>query len=117
RQIALLEERLQVKLFIRHNRSVALTSAGTFLLNEARAILHRAGEAATRTQLAANGEQGTLVIGFTSTASFELLPQLVSRHHRNYPGVSFVFNELLIEEQLRMLDEGALDVALVRPPV
>ncbi len=117
RQIALLEDRLEVKLFIRHNRSVSLTPAGTFLLHEARAILHRAGEAAAKTQLAARGEQGTLVIGFTSSAAFELVPRLVQRHHEQYPGVSFVFKELLIEEQLRMLHEAALDVALVRPPV
>ncbi|MBV7481714.1 LysR family transcriptional regulator [Bordetella sp. BOR01] len=117
RQISLLEERLNVRLLVRSNRSVSLTPAGTFLLQEARAILHRAGEAAAKTQLAARGEQGTLVIGFTSTAAFDLVPRLVQRHHEQYPGVSFVFKELLIEEQLHMLGEAALDVALVRPPV
>jgi len=117
RQIALLEERMQVNLFIRHNRAVSLTPAGTFLLHEARAILQRAKEVVAQTQLAACGEQGTLVIGFTSSASFELLPRLVQHHRQKYPGVNFVFKELLIEEQLRMLDEAALDVALVRPPV
>lgn len=117
RQISLLEERMQVTLFVRHNRSVSLTPAGTFLLHEARAILQRAKDAVAQTQLAAGGEQGTLVIGFTSSASFELLPRLVQRHRQNYPDVNFVFKELLIEEQFRMLDDAALDVALVRPPV
>lgn len=117
RQIALLEERMEVSLFIRQNRSISLTSAGTFLLHEARAILQRAAAAVGQTQLAACGEQGTLVIGFTSSASFELLPRLVRHHRQAYPGVNFVFKELLIDEQFRMLDEGALDVALVRPPV
>src|SRR5690606_13729502 len=63
RQIALLEQRLGVQLLVRSNRSVSLTPAGVFLLHEARAILHRASEAASKTQLAARGEQGTLVIG------------------------------------------------------
>mgnify|MGYP001035879776 CR=1 len=117
RQIALLEQRLGVQLLVRSNRSVSLTPAGVFLLHEARAILHRASEAASKTQLAARGEQGTLVIGFTSTAAFDLVPRLVQAHHERYPGVSFVFKELLIEEQLHMLGEAELDVALVRPPV
>lgn len=117
RQISLLEERLEVKLFMRHNRSVALTPAGTYLLHEARSILERAEHAAINTQLAAQGKKGTLVIGFTSSASFDLVPRLVQQHNQKYPGVNFVFKELLIEEQLRMLREAALDVALVRPPI
>ncbi|WP_158215269.1 LysR family transcriptional regulator [Candidimonas nitroreducens] len=117
RQVALLEDRLAVKLLIRENRVVSLTPAGKFLLDEARVILHRANEIATNTQLASRGEQGTIVIGFISTAAYELIPRLVQQHRERYPGVNFIFKELLIEQQLHMLSEAALGVALVRPPV
>lgn len=117
RQIALLEDRMGVRLFERDRRSVKLTSAGRYFVQEARAILQRAEDAAMQTRLAAEGELGTLTIGFTQAASYELLPRLIGLHHARFSAVSFVFKELLIEEQLRLLEDGSLDVGMVRPPV
>ena len=67
RQIALLEERLSVKLFDRDRRSVRITPAGRFFEHEARAILKRAEDSAIETRLAAEGVLGTLSIGFTAS--------------------------------------------------
>lgn len=117
RQVALLEERLGVRLFDRDRRSVRITPAGRYFLPEARELLRRAEDAAAETRLAAAGVLGTLAVGFTATASYDLLPRLVGLHHARYPGVGFVFKELLIEEQLRLLGAGSLDVAIARPPV
>ncbi|NLD53433.1 MAG: LysR family transcriptional regulator [Burkholderiaceae bacterium] len=117
RQIAMLEERLGVRLFDRDRRSVRITPAGRFFVPEAREILRRAEDSAAETRLAAAGVLGTIAIGFTATASYDLLPRLVGLHHARYPGVGFVFKELLIEEQLRLLGTGSLDIAIVRPPV
>ena len=117
RQIALLEARLAVKLFDRDRRSVRITPTGRFFVHEARAILKRAEDSAIETRLAAEGVLGTLAIGFTASASYDLLPRLVGLHHARYPGIGFVFKERLIEEQLQLLGTGALDVAIVRPPV
>ena len=117
RQIALLEQRMGVQLFERDRHSVRLLPAGHYFAREARAILQRAEEAAVQTRLAAAGELGTLTIGFTQAASYELLPRLIGLHHARFPTVSYVFRELLIEEQLRQLEAGALDVGLVRPPI
>jgi DNA-binding transcriptional LysR family regulator len=116
RQIALLEERMGVRLFERHSRRVELTAAGQYLLREAVSILQRANEAAVEARLAAQGEQGTVSIGFTATASYEVLPRLIGLHHRLFPGVNFVLKELLVSEQLERLGAGALDIAIVRPP-
>ena len=58
-----------------------------------------------------------MAIGFTASASYEILPRLVGLHHARYPGIGFVFKELLIEEQIRLLGTGTLDIAIVRPPV
>ena len=117
RQIAILEERLGVRLCDRDRRSVRMTPAARYFLGEARAILQRAEDLAIETRLAAEGVLGTLAIGFTASASYEILPRLVGRHHARYPGIGFVFKELLIEEQLRLLGAGSLDIAIVRPPI
>ena len=60
RQIALLEESMGVRLFQRDRRTVTLTSAGRYFVEEARAILQRAGEAAVQARLAAEGGHGSL---------------------------------------------------------
>jgi DNA-binding transcriptional LysR family regulator len=117
RQIALLEESMGVRLFQRDRRTVTLTSAGRYFVEEARAILQRAGEAAVQARLAAEGGHGSLTIGFTQSASYELLPHLIGLHHARFPAVSYVFKELLIDEQLRLLEAGSLDVGMVRPPL
>lgn len=117
RQIALLEQRMGVTLFERDRRTVKLTPAGRYFVHEARAILQRAEDAAMETRLAAEGELGTVTIGFTAAASYELLPRLIGLHHARYPAVSFVFKETFIEEQLRLLEAGTLDIGMVRPPV
>jgi DNA-binding transcriptional LysR family regulator len=117
RQIALLEASMGVLLFQRDRRTVTLTPAGRYFAEEARAILQRAGEAAEQARLSAEGRHGTLTIGFTQAASYELLPQLIGLHHARYPGVSYVFKELLIDDQLRQLEAGSLDVGIVRPPL
>jgi DNA-binding transcriptional LysR family regulator len=116
RQISLLEARMGVRLFERNSRFVELTAAGEYLLREAVQILERANEVAVEARLAAQGEQGTVSIGFTATASYEVLPRLIGQHHRLYPGVNFVLKELLVSEQLERLAADALDVAIVRPP-
>jgi len=117
RQIALLEQRMGVRLFDRDRRTVMLTPAGRHFAHEARSILQRSEDLAVETRLSAQGELGTLTIAFTQAASYELLPRLIGLHHARYPAVSFVFKELLIDEQIRLLEAGSLDIGMVRPPV
>jgi len=117
RRIALLEQKLGVQLFKRGRRSVNITPAGRYLLHEAKLILKRVEDSAVEARLAAEGTLGTLTIGFTASVGYVLLPNLIALHHKRYPGTSFACKELLIDEQLRQLDSGALDVAIIRPPV
>ncbi len=59
-----LEEEIGAKLFLRSNRSVQLTAAGTAFLGEAESILQRSDEAKRKAQRAVRGEVGVLRIGF-----------------------------------------------------
>ena len=63
-QIQSLEEKIGVPLFVRDKHHVELTAAGKVYLNEARAILVRAEEAAKLARTAAEGIAGELTIGF-----------------------------------------------------
>src|SRR3984885_14635251 len=76
-QIQKLEEELGVQLLSRNRRSVKLTDAGKVFLDEARATLSRAQQAADRAQKAARGEIGRLRIGFVSSAALEIVPGIV----------------------------------------
>ncbi len=117
RRIALLEEKLGVRLVERGNGSARMTPAGLYFVHEARTILRRAEESVAETRLAAEGMVGTLTIGFTSSVAYVLLPNLIALHKKNNPGIAFVLKEHMVEEQLRLLDAGTLDVAIVRPPI
>src|SRR5437763_16479019 len=65
--IALLEERLGVRLFDRTKRSVKLTLAGASLVPEACELLARAAALPAHARAAAHGEIGRLRPAFVST--------------------------------------------------
>ena len=64
-----MEADLGVVLFRRTKRSVALTEAGRRFLEEARATLRQAEQAAQVARQAARGEIGRLEIGYVTSAS------------------------------------------------
>ena len=63
-QIKTLEEELEVKLLVRTKRSVKLTAAGQAFLLQAKDILNRVEQSRVEARRAAQGETGTLSIGF-----------------------------------------------------
>ena len=85
RQVRLLEEELQVKLFTRHGRGVILTPPGKVLLDRAAAILRQVERA--RVDVAAEGdaETGHVVVGLPPTVADVLAGPLVARNLRARP--------------------------------
>jgi DNA-binding transcriptional LysR family regulator len=116
RQIQLIEHTIGTPLFTRTNRMVRLTAAGRSLLGEAKTILRiaeRAHQTALRTGL---GEVGRLVIGFTATAGYEFLPEMIARLRSELPGVDLELREMITRWQRDALENGQLDFGLLRPP-
>jgi len=117
-QIRQLEGELGVKLLTRTTRRVELTSAGARYLERARSILagvDAAGEEAVRV---ADGRIGRVVIGFTGSATYELLPSLSRRLRQQSPGIELdLRGELLTPSQVDGLIAGTLDIGFLRPPV
>jgi DNA-binding transcriptional LysR family regulator len=116
RQIQQLEAELgDVALFDRSRRRVSLTEAGEVLVVEGRRLLEQLDRAAERTQRVARGEAGRLRIGFISTADYSVLPPLLEAFATRFPDVETELLEATGDEQLRLLDAGALDFGILIP--
>ncbi|MFI9821157.1 LysR family transcriptional regulator [Streptomyces sp. NPDC052013] len=113
-----LEAELGVELFQRTTRRVDLTSAGSAYLDRVRAILAEVDAAAHHARRVAAGAVGHLTLGCVGSATYSLLPTLSRHLATELPGIDFSFRgEMLAPDQEEALRSGAIDVALLRPPV
>ena len=67
-EIKALEERLDVRLFVRANRRLTLTQAGVAFEQKARLALQIAESGVREAQRTARGEQGTVAMGHVASA-------------------------------------------------
>lgn len=113
-----LEGELGVALFHRTTRRVDLTDAGRAYLERVRGILGEVDEAAHHARQVAAGAVGHLTLGCVGSATYSLLPTLSRHLATELPGIDFSFRgEMLAPDQVEALRSGAIDVALLRPPV
>jgi DNA-binding transcriptional LysR family regulator len=110
-----LEDKLGAVLFVRTPRTVALTEAGAELLPRARDILVRVDEAQTAVVAGARSGGGTITVGVASNGFAELTAPILQAFRCSHPGVRIVMRD--ITENPTAVVSGAVDVALVRPPV
>lgn len=116
-QIKRLEEELGVELFRRTTRRVSLTEAGRAFLEETYRTLSQSELAAEAARRAARGEVGTLRIGHTPTALYNVLPEALRVFRERYPGVVLELVELISTPQEEALTSGRIDVGFLYPPV
>jgi DNA-binding transcriptional LysR family regulator len=115
-QILTLERELDVQLFNRTGHGVSLTEAGKALMADARRLLHDAQQAVSNAQRAGRGESGQLHLGLTASAAFHPIVRALIRVYRGtYPGVALTLTEGTTTQLLGLLEEGRLDLALLRP--
>jgi len=114
-QIQILEQQVGARLLARTNRSVALTPAGKQFLADSRQILSQVDDAAARAARLHQGETGELRIGFTSSAPFiKAVSDTLSSFRQHYPDVHILTRETNTREQIAPLNEGSLDLGLMR---
>jgi DNA-binding transcriptional LysR family regulator len=117
-QIRALEEELGVQLFRRKPRGVELTDAGAAFLERARSILDQVERATATTRRTARGEQGRVVVGFTSSAPFHpFVPRVFRSFREMSPLVSLVLEESGSSELVQGLHNEEVDAAFIRSPV
>lgn len=114
-QIQILENEIGARLLARTNRSVSLTEAGKQFLADSQQILLQVEESAARAARLHQGESGELRIGFTSSAPFiKAVSDTLSLFRRQHPDVHIQTRESNTREQIAPLNEGALDLGLMR---
>ncbi len=117
-QIRALEQELGFDLFKRHPKGVDLTAGGRVFLEEAQAILARVENGALKASRVAQGIEGTLAIGFTSSAAAHaLIPRIIRAYRERYPAVELSINEGSARELTENAIEKSIDVGILRAPV
>jgi DNA-binding transcriptional LysR family regulator len=116
-QIRQLETELGFELFHRTKRKVQLTEAGQVFLDEVQQIFKQLEQAIQVGRQTSRGEMGQLVVGFVSSAPYNILPKILRSFRSSVPEVRLELHELTTNEQFRWLRESRIDVGFVRPPV
>jgi DNA-binding transcriptional LysR family regulator len=109
-QIQSLETEMGAKLFDRTKRPLQLTLAGQAFLIEARSTLTNLEQAIQRIQLIHQGELGHLSIGFTSSISNGILPNVLRVFRQQYPSVKLILREENSSMQLQGLRDRQTDI-------
>jgi DNA-binding transcriptional LysR family regulator len=114
-QVRKLEDELEVQLFDRTPRSVALTDAGAALLTEAYRVLRQAETARFAARSASNGPR--LRIGYVPTALLASVPRALRRLVAAMPNLQTTIEPGSGLELADAVRAGELDVAVVSLPV
>jgi DNA-binding transcriptional LysR family regulator len=117
KQVVSLERELGVQLLDRNKRVVQLTAAGQVFLERAKQLLSQADETIQLTQRTARGEVGQPIVGFTATAAYTVLPDLVRQFRDRFPAVELTMQELCTEAQVTALNRGDIDLGFLHPPI
>lgn len=116
-QIRSLEDELGVKLFERTKRQVHLTEAGKAFLERSYLVLAQLEQAVEVTQQIGRGEVGRLAISFVGSATYTVLPDILSVFREQFPAVELRLHELTTQEQIQALHHKQVDVGIVRSAI
>jgi LysR family transcriptional regulator, cyn operon transcriptional activator len=113
RQIAALENELDVLLFDRIGRRVLLTSEGGDLLKRARKLLAEADALGERAKVLKGGDSGTLRVSARPQVIENLLAPFLPRYLSDSPGVEVQLIETSGDQRVSQLDRGEIHLALM----
>ena len=116
RQVRLLERELGVELLRRTTHEVTLTDAGRFLLERAPGVLNATDDLWRGVRSFAAGEQGSVVLGYGTSAGYETAPRLLEAIAGELPALEVVARVMASGEILDAVGDGAIDAGLVRCP-
>jgi len=115
RQIAQLESALGATLFNRTRRRVELTPAGHHLATQIEPLLRQLKRLPTELIAIADGETGSLRIGFTGLAMATVLPGILREFQRSHPRIRVELNESPTVAQVESLRAGDIACGFLHP--
>lgn len=116
-QIHKLEEELGVTIFDRSKSPVIPTEIGEEIIEEAKKILKQSKHIEDLASLQDDELRGTFRIGIIPTIAPYLLPLFLRNFREKYPEVRLVFEEVVTDELLDLLDQDYLDIGVIATPV
>ena len=116
-QVKELEAQLELPLFDRQGRKVALTTAGEYFAVHAKRLLAALKDAEVAMSRFRKLETGLLSVGLVSTAKY-FVPRLLARFREEHPGVEVRLQVSPNRESLvALMGSGEVDLAIMgRPP-
>lgn len=106
-----LEEHLGMRLFARDSRSVTLTAAGQAFLAEARRVLAQARHAEETARAVANGQLGSLQIGFTTSMLYRGMADMLHDFRKAVPMIDLDLVDMPVNEQVEGILQGRIHAA------
>jgi LysR family hydrogen peroxide-inducible transcriptional activator len=116
-QIQKLEDELGERLFDRMKRAARLTAHGEAFLRHAVVILAEVDAARREAADAKDLLGGTMAIGVLPTIAPYLLPEVMERFTKKYPGVRIVMHEDTTAQLVKFLLSCEIDLALASRPL
>ena len=117
KQISSLEKELGVRLFNRDTTPLSLTPAGSCYVETAKEMLYREERLLREMERFRSGEAGCLDIGVSPFRSQHLLPEIIKKLKKRYPGIAIRLHEPPSDQIRKETAEGKYDFAIVNLPV
>ncbi|MFF0741183.1 LysR family transcriptional regulator [Streptomyces sp. NPDC004111] len=115
RAMVRLEQDLDVALFARKGRTLALTPAGRTFLTTVERALAEVEKAAESVRADADPTSGKVAFGFLHTMGSETVPALIRAFRADHPHIRFQLVQNYGEAMLERLRAGDLDLCLTSP--
>lgn len=116
-QIQKVEEELDIKLFDRSKKPIALTDIGQKIVNQAKNIVNEADRIQDIVQQEKGFIGGEFRLGIIPTVMPTLLPMFLKNFVNKYPKVKLIIEELNTDEIILRLNNGHLDAAIAATPL
>ncbi len=116
-QIQKLEEELDIQIFDRTKKPIALTDVGEQIVFQAKNIVNEANRIKDIVDQQKGFIGGDFRIGIIPTIMPTLLPMFLNNFIKKYPKVNIIIEELTTNDIIDKLKKGALDCAIAATPL
>ncbi|WP_138430591.1 hydrogen peroxide-inducible genes activator [Fodinibius saliphilus] len=115
-QIHKLEDELDITIFDRSKSPVIPTEIGEKIIAEAKKMLKQEKHIEDLASLRDEELRGTFRIGIIPTIAPYLLPLFLRNFREKYPDVRLIFEEVITDDVLDLLDQDHLDIGVIATP-
>src|SRR5579872_5771856 len=116
RQIAMLEDELEVALFTRSKKRVALTTAGQEFARYVSNAMEQLQEGQQFLAELQAGQRGTIRIGCIESLTTAFLPALFASFHSQYPHIRLKIRVNHTDELVMAVEQGEVELGLILDP-